>query len=713
MSEPMPAVSRARSSTDLPTPLHGVVTVWDRTLNSVWFGIGLMVALAVYIAVGSGLPAVRAWFELTDVQFFNAWPMRVLAGLLAVNLLTVSFGRIPMTLPRLGVWCIHIGIIVLLFGMVQYFSQKTEGLALVRTGETVNWYHDAHERALYLKSDSRKATPIPLPTLPRFKAYGPDLGNGDHLDDALRGLMPTGFNYDEVSRSGVEMPLHKVLEADGGEPITLDVVGFYPYAVVGHDYAPAEGELTGLRMTLRDRDTSAFANRWAVARQAGHDFDDAAEEQVATVRVRHVHRDDALDGDALLKAAAGVHAIEWHVGAHGDEAVPSGTITLQPGERKPLGETGYEVEAVAALPGFPLFGNGTPVDALELLVHPPEGSAFGKMFRRYVIDGVGTQTDFVLGVDGAGPKGERQSEPVDPALHLHYAKADGLKLLPQPGEDERHTILTKPDIDGFWHLVARNDLPARLEQVDDGELKLEVNGTVVDPATQQPTLYGLDLDIERLDGVGRREWVQIVPPEQRDRTAGESGEFSVVSVYVRRGSWGQLVHVPFNPWPDQAPWLPAQVEVPGVERPLQLQLGKTRRPMPARVTLDAFELVPYAGDFTPDSAMRDFRSHVTVEPVGGEAEQVTVKLNDPHYLKIPRPGAIGSVLPSESWLLFQSAWDQENQAFTVLGVGNRPGIKTMVGGIVLCVFGLMWAFYVKPAILRRRKERALAATGIR
>ena len=462
-------------------------------------------------------------------------------------------------------------------------------------------------------------------------------------------------------------------------------------------------------MTLRERDTAASATRWAVARQGGHDFDDAAEEQVATVRVRHLHRDDALDGDALLRAAAGVHAIEWHVGEHGDDEVPGGEITLQPGERVALGETGYEVEAVAAIPGFPLFGDGHPVDVLELLVHPPADSAHGHTFRRYVIDGDGRQTDFILGVEGAGPKGERQTEPVDPALHLHYAKADGLKLLPQPGEDERHTILTKPNFQGFWHLVARNDLPARLEQIDGGKLELEVNGTVVDPETGLPVPYGLDFDIARIDGVGRREWVQIVPPEQRDRTAGESGEFSVVSVYVRRGDWGGLVHVPYNPWPDQAPWLPAQVDVPGVERPLQLQLGKTRRPMPARVTLEEFELVPYAGDFTPNSAMRDFRSHLSVEPVGGELEDVTVKLNDPHYLSIPRPGPLGGVLPSESWLLFQSAWDQENQAFTVLGVGNRPGIKTMVGGIVLCVFGLMWAFYVKPAILRRRKANALKA----
>lgn len=705
--------AQATAANVLPQPIRAAgwwaAWVWERTLNSVYFGIFLMTSLAIYIAIGSGFVSLRAWMEMTDLQFFNWWPMRVLAGLLIVNLLTVSFSRIPFTLPRLGVWCIHIGIITLIFGLFAYFSQKTEGMTLINKGETVNWYYDVHERALYVAAGRRKATPIPLADLPRFDAYASELGNADYLDDReLKGLLPTIFDYDPAARAGRNKALHELLDLPGDEPISVDITAYYPYAVIGSTYEQSGGDLTGLRLTLREPDTRQSQQQWAVAEQPTHAFGTAAEEQVATVRLRHLHRSDELDGESLASAARAAHEISWHVGEHGSSDIPEGTLTLEPGQRVPLGDTGYEVEAVAFLPGFPLFGNGEPADVLELLVHPPADSPHGKTFRRYIIDGVGTQTDFVLDVEGAGPKGQRQTTPVDPNLHLHYALSDGLRLLPQPGEDERHTILTKPDVPGFWHLVTRNDMPARLESIPAGTLDLAINGEVVDPETGLRQPYSLELDVDRVDGVLRNEWVRIVPSEQRDRQAGEVGQFQVVGVRVSRGDWEQHLYVPFSVWPDQSAWQPAQVDVPGMEEPLRLQLGKTRHHLPARVKLEEFELVPYAGDFTPDSAMRDFRSHLTIEQIGGEPRKETVQLNYPIYFDVQLPGLVGAIWPDQSWLLFQSQWDMENQAFTVLGVANRPGINTMIAGCVLVVFGLMWAFYVKPVIIRRRKAAALS-----
>ncbi|MFN5661605.1 MAG: hypothetical protein ACK48N_05905, partial [Planctomyces sp.] len=52
--------------------------------------------------------------------------------------------------------------------------------------------------------------------------------------------------------------------------------------------------------------------------------------------------------------------------------------------------------------------------------------------------------------------------------------------------------------------------------------------------------------------------------------------------------------------------------------------------------------------------------------------------------------------------------------FTILGVGNNPGIHIIALGGILMVLGIPWAFYVKPALLRRRKlaiQRELMAAG--
>jgi len=704
-SSSVPAVKRPPGR---PGPLRLLALVWDKTLNSVVFVIVTMLTLAAYVAIGSGLPEVRAYFEMTEMQFFNAWPMPVMAALLVVNLLTVSLNRIPFTLPRMGVWTIHLGIVVLIFGMTAYFTQKTEGMSLIRMGEEVRHFYDAHERSLYVSAGKRKLEPISLPKLPKFEPHTSETEPDYFADRGMTGLVPQAFAYDEEARRGTLLPMHEspAIPLEGDEPVEIDVLAFEPYAVIGASYAIGQGELTGIRMTVRDPVTGGEVSRWAVSEQAGHPRDDVAEEQVAAIRVKHVHRTDKLTGPALASAAQRAHEITWHVGT-GHEG--GQTITLEPGERKPLGDTGYELEAVAFLPGFPMFGDGEPVDAFELLVHPPADSPHGKTFRRYLLDGRHVETDFVLGVEGAGPKGQRQTQPVDTELHLHYALADGLDLLPKPGEDERHTLLTKHDRPGFWRVITRADQPTQIEDVPSGKLELLVNGLRRDPETGATTPVSLELDVERFDAVTRSDFVRPVPPERREEDAGRAGTFNVATIAVRRGDWSEVVHVPFSQWPDQMAWQPAAVNVPGLRDPLRFQLGNTRREMPARVRLDEFELVPYAGDFTSDSPMRDFRSILTVEPRGGGPTDAVVRLNKPHYMDVPRLGPLASVLPSESWLLFQSQWDPEDQAFTVLGVGNRPGVVTMTVGCVMIVAGLLFAFYVKPIIIRRRKAAALAA----
>ena len=71
--------------------------------------------------------------------------------------------------------------------------------------------------------------------------------------------------------------------------------------------------------------------------------------------------------------------------------------------------------------------------------------------------------------------------------------------------------------------------------------------------------------------------------------------------------------------------------------------------------------------------------------------------------------------PSErnGYWYFQSQWDPPERAtenspavaglnYTILGVGNRNGVWTMLAGSVLSVIGMIYAFYVKPMIKRRR-----------
>jgi hypothetical protein len=74
---------------------------------------------------------------------------------------------------------------------------------------------------------------------------------------------------------------------------------------------------------------------------------------------------------------------------------------------------------------------------------------------------------------------------------------------------------------------------------------------------------------------------------------------------------------------------------------------------------------------------------------------------------------------------FQAQWDPPEPVsardprgsaglnYTVLGVGNREGVWTQLAGCVIAVTGMVYAFYVKPILFRRRAERAKEAAKSR
>ncbi|MCL2648395.1 MAG: cytochrome c biogenesis protein ResB [Phycisphaerales bacterium] len=116
----------------------------------VWAGIVALVLIGGYAAVGSGFASLRERMEMTEMAFFNWWPMWVLVVVLAVTLIVVTVRWIPLTWYTLGVWMVHGGILVLLAGSVWYFSQKHEGMVRIHLNQSVDEYYDTTERALYV-----------------------------------------------------------------------------------------------------------------------------------------------------------------------------------------------------------------------------------------------------------------------------------------------------------------------------------------------------------------------------------------------------------------------------------------------------------------------------------------------------------------------------------------------------------------------------------
>jgi len=202
----------------------------------------------------------------------------------------------------------------------------------------------------------------------------------------------------------------------------------------------------------------------------------------------------------------------------------------------------------------------------------------------------------------------------------------------------------------------------------------------------------------------------IVPRRQRQRDAGEL--FSMIRVELTENGATVSHWLPFNQYvlPSEEytyqgrfHFAPVAVTLPG-GRTVELLFSRERMDLPAPVVLDEFVLTAHIGGFTGQTAsIRDWTSEIRFLQGDGEwTGQMPVSTNKPAEYK--------------GYWFFQASWDppqpQQGSAgmnFTGLGVGNRNGVYTMLAGSTLSVVGMMYAFYVKPVLKRRRAQRVLAA----
>ncbi len=660
--------------------LNALDWLLKHTLRSVLFGIILLAAIAVYIAIGSGLPGVREYFEKDELAFFNSWPLIILMVLMVTTLVTVTIERIPFTPPRLGAWIIHTGIVTLIFGAFYHYTKKVEGMTLIPVGQTVSQYFDRWERALYLRAGGLDAR-VRLTGLPRFKAYDETLGNADYLDrESLQNLVP-------VLPGRQVMTAHEML---GVKDLKFSVVGYWPYADLRQRLIPSPGSKdVGFSMQLPDpddvstkRDLLLIASNMRYARTSWGSVD-------------FEHR--AAESEEKIQEAIGstLSLHELQVALPGYEQ----THYVQVGQTVPLGDSGYAITIEAFSPRWQTMDRKIRA-MLTLMVQAPTTK-----FRRQVLVDVEKPTDWVLGAEGAGPLGLRQDRPLDELLKITYKLNDPQNLLPRDDGNVQYTFFTTPD-SGKTTVVSVPLNEKAAVQVLEGDSPtlvlrqpMTADAVMMASATGQPLPKPAEVSVPvtRQEGVTVTQYVEEVPREKRNKDTGETGLKQILRVRAQSGDWQQDIYVPYTPQATKFAWQGGLLEVPGAKTPAQLQLSNMLRDLPANIRLDKFEAQAYGGLEAQAGAMiRNFQSFITItNRATGEQTQGIVSLNDPVFYN------------NGEWIFFQSQWDPDGQSFTVLGIGNRPGVLTMGIGCGLIIFGNFYAFYVKPIIIRLMKQRAL------
>ncbi|MDP6600771.1 MAG: hypothetical protein QGH76_00590 [Phycisphaerales bacterium] len=699
--------------------------------SSVWLGITLLSLLFVYCSVGSaGVPVSifiwepQAWrsvreipvLEMTEFEWFHWWPFVWLVALVCWNMVLVTTRRIPLTVTRLGAWIVHTGIIVLALGSLKYFGAKVEGdvaIARARVVVEVPGHDPVSMVAAPGKSVTVGDTAVIVGDIEPHDGYrmtvavqsGGDeyvreltLGGETPAEDPVRVAIESdpherffltqsaAIHIRELGADGrpltpwIERPirglprfndyppsLDDVWAAHGMEPSPLSV------SVPAHtDDDPVAGDMTisgYLRYAIPETRYVAggdqlFPAMWATLRRGGTTqplelfaFSPSAGNADPSLMAFRWVESDAQRSAVHASALPTLHVKTTEPPLETDIPVAGAVEFL------PIGETGYDIRVQAMEDNLNI--GGSVVSLLRVEIRHD-----GETWLRWVFDNPAMNRDLADGVEHTE----------------HSLLDDNIVMSYRPGSAPI-TIVAGPTTDNTTLVTSL------------GTAEPLVRPLIV--GTPIPLAENVTLTLDRVErSVAADTRPIIVPPHQRDPNAANM--FSMVHVQVPGATmpvWLMYHHYPFESQADtlrRFRFTPTTIEIGG-GRSLEMLYSRSAAPLPAPIVLDDFEVDSHVGGFTGSTAsIRNWRSIVSI----GGGESVAVSVNDPQ--------------PHEGYWFYQSQWDppdgmSQGLNYTVLGVGNREGVWVQLAGSVLMVLGMLYAFYVKPVVIRRRADAAVAA----
>ncbi len=747
--------------------------------SSVWLGITLLSLLFVYCSIGSAVASVRQlpWIELTEFEWFHWWPFSVLVVLLCSNLILVTVRRIPLRWVNAGVWTIHSGVILLVAGSYFYFTAKLEGdttvfrrrinievpglpvpatLAVipgsrkaVRTseGEWQFQIQGTHSRwpilsepdvgkdayAVNVLVNPPVGTPFVRQILDGFPQYTEDIlpGKGRAIKVAgtrlLKEELILTLDYEPQDRfylmhswalyyrrvgepEWTETPLAGLPRYNdriaSREQVFMEPTHILPIRPIDHAVEPRDsaGVLANAKMRVtgylryaqkRQRWLDGGQRLNPVARvsiksepESPHSFDlmafDPVRKSIENGAVEFLWLDDSTgverlpsDSRALINVHVPQEDLRFII------PVTAETVVGRAGAFTSIEGTHYSYRLLNVVDDLAM-PSGANISVAMVEVQTPDAR-----FTRMVADRAeATQDIHGDDSDPHNPRARRVS--LDPRIKMTYQPASAPILL-----------AAHP---GGLHLVV-NGIQGRMLS------RAVVTGEAVEIAA------GLSL---RVDGYWKHAQSEmkpyVVPPSARERNMGESAAMIRLEVSTAEGTEFRWLN--FHPYPlaseeyaypGRFPYAPEQLRLPNGTA-VEFLFSRRSCPLPHAIAMEGFELDTHVGGYTGSVAtIRNYISRLRF----WDREQWT----EPTPISVNHPTEYGGL-----WY-FQSSWDKPGpgdptggMSYTGLGVGNREGVHVQLAGCSLVVLGMIFAFYVKPMLIRRRIERAtwrVLATNLR
>ncbi len=670
--------------------------------------------------------------EMSELEYYSWWPLRVILLLFVVNMVVSTIRRIEFTFKNLGVLTVHTGIVTIALGSVYYSGLKREGDTILFAGRVdpttgkptigppQDRFFDNTRVALYVGPGGGVWDYCPLTGVPRYNNYNLAAFSGESAWKVSGREEPWAV----PSRDALNIACKPVLGGVVDPDISIRVVGYCFFADPVIDWKRLPASVQGQNMPLRlvYMHSSIPDDQGQVSDKPVFAFTlppMLPKERIAESR-------GAVSLEYTLGAAGGMSDERWR---DLSETVPPGTLhalvvevpgknfrgvyPVSAGAGISVADTGYaiSVKELKQEPPFPIITKGyenAQSSMAVVQVTPPGGEAFDRwVYHRFPQ----ISQDMLKELNARGMPKRRDA---DPAIRISLIEADQLNVyMDEPSPGRTRAIVRQKE--GAVRVI--DPVPA------DGWIDLGIKA--------------VSLRIgERWDNAAQ---VQRPAPAdeqaiRRDKEAVGTHDKAMLGVEVSSSKGGepQVAWLPFSKYFGMGADSEREVVLPD-GRALVLAFGRLQHALPGfAIQLADFEMIAYDHRGSP----RDYQSVLRVTPTSErptfETFEHVTKLNAPltapFYWKDERFwitnffGRLRSGLSPYQFKFSQAGWDAQGWAktqqqadagmiprpfasFTILGVGNNPGIHIIALGGILMGVGIPWAFYVKPWLVRREKKR--------
>ncbi len=700
--------------------------------------------------------------EMSELEFYGWWPIKVLLLLFVANMTIATLRRIEFNIYKAGVITIHSGIVIIAIGSVYYSSLKQEGDMLLLAGELdektgrpsegppQQGFYDNTAVSLWVaRTDGERAArpdweQRPLDGLPRYNNYAldavaPTIAGGE------RSAADEGRT---LSVPAVSFSKREIVDAD----IAFRVVGYSNYAQTRETWVDAAAAGPGAGVPVRHieliSNLPALEKGPSPATPSGPtkvgDFVLAPgwpADRVASLQeflsVEYLEGATPAYWEALQTKfpEKTQHGLVVEIPGSGLKQV----LPVEQGQTIEVGGWSLTVKELHPRPPLSVVTPGyegamSSVAIVRVVPPAAPGGAAPVAFDRYIYQRFPELNQDLL--EERSASGMPRRRPSDDSIRIGYIDRSRVLLVIDAGPDGRG-VQGAGAAGAVGAARALVCLPGRdAILIDDLKEGVDVPiGPMV--SARMGKRYA---SAEKIDA----PWPVKERDQQRDMIGNhKAAQIAVeVSTIARNGAkngertWSTVVWVPHNAYHPVQEREDAAKAVPLPDgRQVTIAFGRRYHRFPNfLVTLRDFEMTPYPHSTQP----QDFKSDVTIirDPFGpGRSEdRQSTSLNNPLLVRAsfqPNP-EVNRVVNSAAWLvswiaptqfkLSQTGWDAGgwNQTkaaadrgelpkpfarFTILGVGNNPGIYVIAAGAIMISIGIPYAFYVKPWLLQREKRR--------